>query len=249
MQSHSGMPCSRKIPFNEGMPFRDHCGPCIDSITHWHESSPNFTTIQRSDEEVPETTLDPAMQAPEVSFSPPIHMDQSGMPLLGRGNQFTSLSGHDNREIVVERHTLQKAEQNPHIDVVVYECRWDEHGNPCRKWVEGNAKEIRTHLRNYHAVNGPTKDPTQCKWSNCTDELKYGSIPRHIMTHLKVTFRCSICQLSFAREDCIQSHRKTIDKCANSENIVTHGPEARLIVVGHEPELVVSTPVPAIRNP
>ncbi|KAG1716478.1 hypothetical protein ID866_682 [Astraeus odoratus] len=51
------------------------------------------------------------------------------------------------------------------------------------------------------------------------------------MTHLKVTYLCSTCQQSFAREDLIQSHRKTVEKCTDAEAIVHHGPGARIIVL------------------
>ena len=135
----------------------------------------------------------------------------------------------NDRVIDVEQQPRYRAELNSDLVVIVYECRWDERRNPCGKWVEGNAKEIRTHLRIHHGMNGQTKDIFQCKWSNCTDELKYGSIPRHIMTHLKVTFCCSMCEQVFSREDCIQTHRRMNDGCANAEVITVPGEGTRCI--------------------
>ncbi|KAI6009858.1 hypothetical protein EDC04DRAFT_845961 [Pisolithus marmoratus] len=85
--------------------------------------------------------------------------------------------------------TWCKAKRHPDTQVIVYQCKWDAHGSTCERWIEGGIREIRIHLRNYHGIQGQVKDQIQCKWSGCAEEFKYGSIPRHVMTHLKVTFR------------------------------------------------------------
>ncbi|KIM63935.1 hypothetical protein SCLCIDRAFT_1213736 [Scleroderma citrinum Foug A] len=204
--------------------------PSCDHITQLHGRM-GPATFQWNAEDAPEAVSElPIRATEEFLLSTVMPQDQLGFPPVSQENQFANMSSHSDRFIDVEQQTRHKAEQNPDTDVVVYECKWDEQGNPCGQWIEGNAKEIRTHLRKLHAVNGQTKDQIRCKWSNCTETLKYGSIPRHIMTHLKVTFRCSTCQQSFSREDCIQHHLRTTDKCKQSDAITVHGPGARRIV-------------------
>jgi len=88
-------------------------------------------------------------------------------------------------------------------------------GSPCGQYIGGNAKEIHTHLHNPHDVDGQTKDLIWCKWTTCTDECRYGSIPQHIVT-LKVTFHCLTCQQSFSRGDCVQQCLRVSDEYANS---------------------------------
>lgn len=231
MQSHPGMPCTAKVPLrDEDIPSCDHSDHSVDHTTQWNgRVGPN--TLQWNTEDAAETVLEPPIRVDEEFLLLPIMpQDQPGFPSVSQENQFASMSSHNDRVIDVEQQTRHKAEQNPDTAVVVYECKWDEQGTRCGQWIEGHAKGIRTHLRNWHAVNGQTKDQVQCKWSNCTEALKCGSMPRHIKTHLKVTFRCSTCQQSFAREDCIQTHLRTADECVDSEAITVPGLGARRIV-------------------
>ncbi|KAI6125501.1 hypothetical protein EV401DRAFT_1077000 [Pisolithus croceorrhizus] len=143
--------------------------------------------------------------------------------------KFVDQSAHYDQIIEVDQRTLCKAERNPNTEVTVYPCRWDTHGGACQRWIEGDEREILTHLRKYHDVQGQTKDPILCKWSGCSEELKNGSIPRHIMTHVKVALRCSKCRMKFPRKDRIQNHRRMVEECANANIETVPGPEARLI--------------------
>lgn len=141
------------------------------------------------------------------------------------------MSSHNHGIIEVIQRPQQNAEQNPQIHVVLYECKWDERGDSCGKWIEWNTKEIRKHLRNSHAVGGRTIDFIQCKWTTCTDQIRYGSVSHHVAAHFKVTLHCSTCRMSSSRCDGIQNHLITADTCANSDVLVVHGPGARRIVL------------------
>lgn len=154
------------------------------------------------------------------------------VPSSSCGAQFVDSSASYDQIIDVDKRTLYKAERNPNTEVIVYRCQWDIHERACQQWIEGDEREILTHLRNYHDVQGQTKDPVLCKWSGCVEELKHGSIPRHVMTHVKVTLRCSNCRTKFPRKDRIQNHRRMVDECANANIETVPGPEARLIRIG-----------------
>lgn len=162
------------------------------------------------------------------------HAAGAGDPVLSSscGPQFVDPSAHYDQIINVDQRTLYKAERNPNAEVIVYRCQWDIHGRACRRWIEGDEREILTHLRNYHDVQGQTKDAMLCKWSGCAEELKHGSIPRHVMTHVKATLRCSNCRTKFPRKDRIQNHRRTVEECTNANIETVPGPEARLIRIG-----------------
>ena len=81
---------------------------------------------------------------------------------------------------------------------------WSIHWGECER-------DTHADLHNPHGVDGQTKDLIWCKWTTCTDERRYGSIPRHIVT-LKVTFHCLTCQQSFSRGDCVQQHLRVSDE-------------------------------------
>lgn len=132
--------------------------------------------------------------------------------------------------IDVDPQTLRKAERDPNTRLIVYQCKWAEDEKPCYQWIEGSPREIRTHLRIHHGVQGQAKDQTRCRWLPCVEERKIGSIPRHVMTHLRIAFRCSICRAVFAREDCIQAHRREVRGCTEGETDVEPGPGARIVV-------------------
>ncbi|KAI6009871.1 hypothetical protein EDC04DRAFT_847297 [Pisolithus marmoratus] len=131
--------------------------------------------------------------------------------------------------INVDWRTWYKAERHPDTQVIVYQCKWDTHGSTCAQWIEGTIREIRIHLRKEHGIQGQVKDGIQCKWSGCAEEYKYGSIPRHVTTHLKVTFRCSNCDTQFPRDDRIRNHCRIVEECANAESVTVAGPGGRLI--------------------
>ncbi|KIJ65894.1 hypothetical protein HYDPIDRAFT_109973 [Hydnomerulius pinastri MD-312] len=131
--------------------------------------------------------------------------------------------------IRVDPDTLRKADHDHNTDVIVYECKWGLQVNPCHVWIEGSAREIHAHLRKYHGVEGNTKDAILCRWLGCAQERKLGSMPRHIMTHLRVRFGCSNCTQQFAREDCIQAHRRDVQGCSEADTFIVPGPLARVI--------------------
>ncbi|KAI6111982.1 hypothetical protein EDD16DRAFT_1605377 [Pisolithus croceorrhizus] len=204
MQSYAGTPPSPCVSIDDTVPYSEYYDRTADgrlSVTQWQAETSNPLATGAGD------------PAPSFSCRP----------------QFVDQSAHYDQIIEVDQRTLCKAERNPNTEVTVYPCRWDTHGGACQRWIEGDEREILTHLRKYHDVQGQTKDPILCKWSGCSEELKNGSIPRHIMTHVKVALRCSKCRMKFPRKDRIQNHRRMVEECANANIETVPGPEARLI--------------------
>ncbi|KAG1861706.1 hypothetical protein F4604DRAFT_1787925, partial [Suillus subluteus] len=97
--------------------------------------------------------------------------------------------------------------------LVVYECKLE--GVPCGMFVEGTTNAVSAHLRR-HGINSPDSARISCPWGGCSKTLKRGGLTRHILTHLGVKVRCSICEVvrcrptSFVRisdtQSCAISH-------------------------------------------
>ncbi|KIK76025.1 hypothetical protein PAXRUDRAFT_36948 [Paxillus rubicundulus Ve08.2h10] len=132
----------------------------------------------------------------------------------------------DGEIIQVDPETRQRADRDRTSSVVVYACRISE---PCGLWVEGDLKEIRTHLRKYHGVLGHSRDTIICCWFGCREHRKLSSMPRHVMTHLQVKFSCSNCGQLFPREDCARAHCRAVETCAEALIFNVPGPQARIV--------------------
>ncbi|KAI6168668.1 hypothetical protein EDD17DRAFT_633797 [Pisolithus thermaeus] len=207
MQSYAGTPPSPCISIDDTVPRSEYYDLTADgrpSVIQWQTETSNPLAAGAGD--------------PAASFS--------------CRPQLVDPTAYYDQIIDVDKRTWYKAERNPHTEVIVYPCRWDTREGACQQWIEGDEREILTHLRNYHDVQGQTKDPILCKWSGCSEELKNGSVPRHIMTHVKATLRCSHCRMKFPRKDRIQNHRRMVEECANANIETVPGPEARLIRIG-----------------
>jgi hypothetical protein len=100
---------------------------------------------------------------------------------------------------------------------------------PCGVWVEGDLKDVATHLRKYHGVVGHSGDTVICRWLGCFEQRKLCSMPRHVMTHLRVKFACSNCGRPFAREDCARAHCRAVEICADACIVNIPGPQARVV--------------------
>src|SRR6267154_1549616 len=86
--------------------------------------------------------------------------------------------------------------------VVVYECKLQ--GVPCGLCVEGTTSAVSAHLRR-HGITGPENASTTCTWGGCSKTLKRGSMTRHILTHLSVKARCSVCGVKKCRYDLVRA--------------------------------------------
>ncbi|KAG1753203.1 hypothetical protein EDB19DRAFT_1667968 [Suillus lakei] len=111
--------------------------------------------------------------------------------------------------ITVDPETLFRMEQSSQ-PLVVYDCKLQ--GAPCGTCVEGTTNAMSAHLRR-HGITGPDSAITTCTWSGCYKNFKKGSMARHILTHLRVKVRCSVCGVVKCRHDLLRAHIKSSESC------------------------------------
>ncbi|KAG1797232.1 uncharacterized protein BJ212DRAFT_391151 [Suillus subaureus] len=111
--------------------------------------------------------------------------------------------------------------------LVVYECKLE--GVPCGMFVEGTTSAVSAHLRG-HGITGPDSASTNCLWAGCSKALKRGGMTRHILTHLGVKVRCSVCGVVKCRLDILRAHIRSSELCRLACVDTVHGPEGRFLV-------------------
>lgn len=111
--------------------------------------------------------------------------------------------------ITVDEETVLRIEQSGQ-PLVVYDCKLQ--GAPCGMCVEGTTSAVSAHLRR-HSITGPDSAITTCTWDGCYKTLKKGSMARHILTHLRVKVRCSVCGIVKCRHDLFREHVKSPGPC------------------------------------
>jgi hypothetical protein len=124
--------------------------------------------------------------------------------------------------IHVDPETIARVEQGGQ-SVVVYECKLQE--VPCGMFLEGTTSAISAHLRG-HGMTGPDHATQSCTWDNCSKTLRNGSMTRHILTHLGVKVRCSMCGVVKCRHDLLRAHIKSSELCHFAFAQVVHAPGA-----------------------
>ncbi|KAG1903230.1 uncharacterized protein F5891DRAFT_92572 [Suillus fuscotomentosus] len=105
-------------------------------------------------------------------------------------------------------------------------CRWDNAGTPCSH--EFTFQNIVAHLRRYHHIDADSDESFICSWitphaGRCGKKLKIDGFRRHIITHIGVKFRCSVCRKRMAaRKDLTAKHRRYHAACSRATfDIVT----------------------------
>ncbi|OAX38402.1 hypothetical protein K503DRAFT_770517 [Rhizopogon vinicolor AM-OR11-026] len=127
--------------------------------------------------------------------------------------------------IHVDPHTLLQVQQSG-LPAVVYRC--EIQGVPCGLFVEGTTSAMSAHLRG-HGIVGPDNASTSCTWGSCSKTFKRGSLSRHILTHLGVKVRCSVCRVVKCRRDLIRAHIKTSTSCHFASAETVDGPEGYIV--------------------
>ncbi|KAF9234188.1 hypothetical protein BU15DRAFT_52920 [Melanogaster broomeanus] len=89
-----------------------------------------------------------------------------------------------------------------------YRCRFDLNGSPCNMWIIGERVRVARHLRHYHHIQSSSAGRAFCGWDNCTHRkpMKRENLPRHVVMHLGVKWRCHHCMEMFSRDDAVQRH-------------------------------------------
>jgi len=147
----------------------------------------------------------------------------SPRPLLTRGTAHSFVS----RDIIpIEPETYVRMQQS-HQSLVVYECKAPV---PCGVFLEGTHTAISAHLRRHGIPASPDDNNISCPWGSCSKTIKRDSLPRHILTHMGVKARCSMCGLVRFRCDVIRAHIASSERCKFAFSDVVHGLEGYTLV-------------------
>jgi len=111
--------------------------------------------------------------------------------------------------------------------LVVYECKA---AGPCGLYLEGTQSAISAHLRRHGITASPDHNTIDCPWGGCSKTMKKDSLTRHILTHIGVRARCSMCGLVRSRSDVIRAHIASSESCKFAFSEVVHGPEGYAVV-------------------
>lgn len=128
--------------------------------------------------------------------------------------------------IDVDPETFTRVQQSGQ-PVVAYECKLQ--GPPCGVFLEGTHTAISAHLR-LHGITSSDDTSVTCTWGSCSKTFKWDNMTRHILTHMVVKARCSICGVVKCRPDVIRAHIKSSEQCRFAFCDVFHGPEGRVLV-------------------
>lgn len=102
-----------------------------------------------------------------------------------------------------------------------YRCDWEvAKEQPCGRWIEGGSKEVWTHVRTTHGLKGRYSGWCHCQWGGCLERLKVSSLQRHLAKHLDIRWRCSSCNMIFARCDYVRRHIKLSKECRGAGILV-----------------------------
>ncbi|KAG1756536.1 uncharacterized protein EDB91DRAFT_21901 [Suillus paluster] len=96
-------------------------------------------------------------------------------------------------------------------------CRWDNEGTLCGHEVRATSRDVFAHLRENHHIG---KEP-RCLWATphgrCGKQLRIPSFGRHVMTHVGIRIKCSVCGATMARDDIAARHRQQHPNCSQAD--------------------------------
>lgn len=102
-----------------------------------------------------------------------------------------------------------------------YQCDWEvAEKQPCGEWIEGGSKEVWSHVRTAHGLKGLYSGWCHCRWGGCLEKLRVSSLQRHLAKHLDIKWRCSSCDIVFARYDYVRRHIKFSEECHGAEVVI-----------------------------
>ncbi|KAF9228393.1 hypothetical protein BS17DRAFT_773634 [Gyrodon lividus] len=104
--------------------------------------------------------------------------------------------------------------------VVDCRCLWKlQDGSPCQRLITGSHNDVVTHIRRTHGGLPSTRSAAlfRCHWGSCQKEIKSCNLPRHIIGHAGIRWRCSGCDVVLSRKDYAQRHiKKRKEACRNA---------------------------------
>ncbi|KAG2043754.1 hypothetical protein BDR03DRAFT_330654 [Suillus americanus] len=151
-------------------------------------------------------------QATGLSISrPPAPIFNHPQPRHALRHDSTSCSGsfYIDRPNINEHHTT-------------HPCCWDNEGTPCNHELQVMTKNILAHFRQHHRIDADPEGSFTCSWITphigcCGRKLKIDSFSRHIIAHIGIKFRCSVCSKRMAaRNDLAAKHRRRHPACSQA---------------------------------
>jgi hypothetical protein len=128
--------------------------------------------------------------------------------------------------VPVDPDTFSRMQQSDQ-PLVAYRCELQEGG--CGMFMEGTTRAVAAHLRG-HGITGSDTASTSCTWGDCSKILKRGSMTRHILTHLGVKVRCSVCGIVMCRHDRLHAHIASSEQCHSASVDIVDGPHGHCLV-------------------
>lgn len=117
--------------------------------------------------------------------------------------------------------------QRSDTPLVAYRCELQEVG--CGMFVEGTTSAVSAHLRG-HGITGPDTASTSCTWAGCSKILQRRGMTRHILTHLGVKLRCSVCGVVKCRNDLLRAHITSSEQCRFASVDIVPGPQRHFLL-------------------
>ncbi|OJA19288.1 hypothetical protein AZE42_08729 [Rhizopogon vesiculosus] len=112
--------------------------------------------------------------------------------------------------------------------IYIYPCQWLDSNGLCNQMIQDDTRQMRSHLKHHHSVQGDPKDVCCCLWQGCLKHVQRNSLARHLTTHLGTKIRCLTCSTEMARPDCAHTHQKKKRVCSEAIFQVIPGPSARM---------------------
>ncbi|OAX39952.1 hypothetical protein K503DRAFT_36649 [Rhizopogon vinicolor AM-OR11-026] len=104
---------------------------------------------------------------------------------------------------------MTSLQASSHSPGAYHVCEWIENNARCGQTISGVMRELSTHLRDAHHIQGNDKKMLVCFWRDCGRELQRGNMKRHVATrHLNVKSPCDYCLKSYSRRDAMKEHAR-----------------------------------------
>ncbi|OAX43676.1 hypothetical protein K503DRAFT_88217 [Rhizopogon vinicolor AM-OR11-026] len=110
--------------------------------------------------------------------------------------------------------------------IYIYPCQWLDGNELCNQMIQDDARQMLSHLKRHHGVQGGPKDVCCCLWQDCLRHVQHSSLARHLTTHLGTKIRCLNCSTEMARPDCARAHQKRKRVCSEATFKIIPGPNA-----------------------
>ncbi|KAH7883387.1 hypothetical protein F5I97DRAFT_236309 [Phlebopus sp. FC_14] len=135
-----------------------------------------------------------------------------------------STSGASNGSLLpggLQAELAEYAERHYSGQPCFYRCLIDRDGETCNTWIVGDRPYISKHLRSCHPSH-PGNGYATCRWDGCPTVMKKDNLPRHIVTHLNIKWKCPHCREEFSRDDAVHRHLERVSSGMDQVAAIIH---------------------------